>query len=376
MANVRKFKSVQVGHLVAHYERRRGADGELVRYGNEKINPSLSHLNYNLAPERGSQAGFIRKRCGEVHCQKREDVKVMCSWVVTVPKDFLQEHPERLREFFQQSYTFLERRYGQDNVISAYVHMDEVTPHMHFAFVPVTEDKRRGGFKVSAKEVLTRQDLASFHQDLSVYLQASMGLEVHVMNEATKDGNRDVAELKREARLKEIAELDENALKLRDEVWLLERHLDRLNARIEALSANMTGYEQMSGMLFSINPSQTLTGAVRGISVDEVEELKQFGLEALALRSENEKLKHELAIVRGYDLSPKERNKMEREISDLKNELKIAKKHIRNYKAALGKLPKEVQDELLGISSRQGMSRQYVNKSRRRVDREHDGPRL
>lgn len=369
MANVRKFKSVQVGHLVAHYERRRGADGELVRYGNEKINPSLSHLNYNLAPERGSQAGFIRKRCSEVRCQKREDVKVMCSWVVTVPKDFLREHSERLREFFQQSYTFLEQRYGQDNVISAYVHMDEVTPHMHFAFVPVTEDKKRGGFKVSAKEVLTRQDLASFHQDLGAYLQASMGLEVHVMNEATKDGNRDVAELKREVRLKEIAELDENALKLRDEVWLLERHLDRLNARIEALSANMTGYEQMSGRLFSINPSQTLTGAVRGISVDEVEELKQFGLEALALRSENEKLKHELAIVRGYDLSPKEWNKMEREISDLKNELKIAKNHIRKYKAALGKLPKEVQEELLGITSRQGMRR-------RRVEREHDGPTL
>ena len=361
MAHCMKYTKASCGHMFAHFDRK------VEHISNENVDRTRSHLNYNLAAHQQMEQGeFVRQRCSEIRCQNRKDVNVMVSWIVTAPKDLPKQAEPA---FFQAAYDFLENRYGRSNVVSAYVHMDEVTPHMHFAFVPVTEDRKRGGYKVSAKEVINRRDLQTFHSDLSKYLEQQLGFPVNVLNEATKDGNRDVAELKREARLKEIAELDENALKLRDEVWLLERHLDRLNARIEALSANMTGYEQMSGRLFSINPSQTLTGAVRGISVDEVEELKQFGLEALALRSENEKLKHELAIVRGYDLSQKEWNKMEREISDLKNELKIAKKHIRNYKAALGKLPKEVQEDLLGISSRQGMSR-------RRVEREQDGPTL
>ena len=43
------------------------------------------------------------------------------------------------KRFFQEVYRFLIDRYGVRNVISAYVHMDEVgnTPHMHFSFIPV-----------------------------------------------------------------------------------------------------------------------------------------------------------------------------------------------------------------------------------------------
>ena len=52
-----------------------------------------------------------------------------------------KEQVERL--FFERTYRFLCDRYGEQNVISAYVHKDEKTPHMHFAFVPVTEDKKQ-----------------------------------------------------------------------------------------------------------------------------------------------------------------------------------------------------------------------------------------
>ena len=45
----------------------------------------------------------------------------------------------------------MNERYGKENVISAYVHFDEVTPHMHY-FVPVVEDKKKGGYKLSAKK--------------------------------------------------------------------------------------------------------------------------------------------------------------------------------------------------------------------------------
>ena len=64
------------------------------------------------------------------------------------------------------------------------------TPHMHFAFVPVTEDKKRGGEKVSAKEVITKNDLKTFHTDLERYLDSFRDWHFEVVNEATKDGTR------------------------------------------------------------------------------------------------------------------------------------------------------------------------------------------
>ena len=83
--------------------------------------------------------------------------------------------------------------------------MDEVTPHMHFAFVPVTQDRKRGGYKVSAKEVITRRDLQTFHSDLSKYLEQQLGFPVNVLNEATKEGNRSIEQLKRQSATEQIA---------------------------------------------------------------------------------------------------------------------------------------------------------------------------
>lgn len=207
MAHVEKFAVSAIGHMCDHYER-----GKDIERSNENIDSSRTPQNYNLGPARELwQVDFIRQRTGEVKCQKRADVKVMCDWVITIPKDFQAAHPHREREFFERTYEFLTSRYGEKNVISAYVHKDEVTPHMHFAFVPVTEDKRRGGFKVSAKEVLTRTDLRTFHGDLQAHLEKTLGVKVNVLNEATKDGNKAIAELKREGAKERLNKLQAQA---------------------------------------------------------------------------------------------------------------------------------------------------------------------
>ena len=67
-------------------------------------------------------------------------------------------------------------RYGKENVISAYVHFDEVTPHMHYAFVPVVEDKKRADISYRLKEAITREDLRTFHKDLSNHMERYLGV--------------------------------------------------------------------------------------------------------------------------------------------------------------------------------------------------------
>lgn len=140
MAHMMKHTKASCGHMFAHFDRR------AEHISNENLDRTRTHLNYNLATHQTMDQGeFVRQRCSEVHCQNRKDVNVMVSWVVTAPKDLPEaEH----RAFFQASYDFLKNRYGLENVVSAYVHMDEVTPHMHFAFVPV-----KHGFNIVRQEV-------------------------------------------------------------------------------------------------------------------------------------------------------------------------------------------------------------------------------
>jgi hypothetical protein len=207
MANAQKYTQGQIGGLVRHYERAKKEDGTYYTFGNQEIDTSKTHLNYNLAPMR-NQLAFIKERTSQVKCLNRSDVNVMCSWVITAPKELTEDE---YKLFFQQAYLFLNQRYadGSDkNVISAYVHMDETSPHLHYAFVPVVHDKKKGIDKVSAKLAVDRWDLKTFHQDLEQHMAAVFGREVGIMNEATKDGNKTIVELKRATALTEQAELD------------------------------------------------------------------------------------------------------------------------------------------------------------------------
>jgi len=123
--------------MCRHFERGTDTKGQPIKYSNWDIDITHSHLNYNLAPQRSIQQEYIKKRCSQ-------------------------------------------------NVISAYVHMDETTPHMHFTFIPVTYDPKKGYDKVSAKEVLTRLDLRTFHGDLDAEMSQVFGRDIGVLNKATK----------------------------------------------------------------------------------------------------------------------------------------------------------------------------------------------
>ncbi len=222
MAHMMKHTKASCGHMFAHFDRR------CENISNENVDRSRSHLNYNLATHQTlSQGDFIKKRCSEVHCQNRKDINVMVTWVVTVPKDL---DPKEHKAFFQETYDFLEKRYGKENVISSYVHMDEVTPHMHFAFVPVVFDLKKERYKVSAKEKVDRKDLQTFHKDLSKYLERVFGKEIGVLNDATKNGNRSIQELKRESAITKLQELQE----IKTEIEHISHKITALNCEYQA----------------------------------------------------------------------------------------------------------------------------------------------
>lgn len=227
MAHVMKHTKASCGHMFAHFDRR------AEHISNENLDRTRTHLNYNLAiHQQMDQGEFVRKRCSEVRMQNRKDVNIMASWVVTVPKDLpLEEH----KQFFQGCYDFLENRYGKENVVSSYVHMDEITPHMHFAFVPVVPDQKRDGFKVSAKECITRTDLQSFHQQLETHLENVLGHEVGILNEATREGNKSIAELKRSGATERLKSVEKEIEAKKDSLIPLQAEYEAKKAFVKQI---------------------------------------------------------------------------------------------------------------------------------------------
>lgn len=262
MAHVAKYTAAAVGHMTNHYGR---SSDDGVKRSNENIDPKRTHLNYNLASDReGGQVAFLQRRLSQVKVQKRADVNVLCDWVVTLPQR--NYTPDQERAFFQKSYDFLSAQYGESNVVSAYVHMDETQPHLHFAFIPVVPDWRRGGEKVSAKECITRANLNSFHSDFQSYLDAhgEPGL-FPVINGATAGGNRTVKELQAERQIekaqaaaeKEVRAARQAAQNARKELRAVQNKAEAAEERLRAAVAVSKGIQDVR----QISPvRRTLTG--------------------------------------------------------------------------------------------------------------------
>lgn len=187
MAHVEKFQAAALGRMCGHYERRAEIDHG---YKRENIDNERSWLNYNLGPQRPeSQVEFINERIDSLNLKRRprKDAVRMCDCVITMPKSF---DPSRQREFFNAAYAFLAQRYGAENVVSAWVHRDEAMPHMHFAWVPVTQDGR-----LSAKTVVNRLNLKTLHPDMQVAMETALGCKVEILLDPEKAGEKQLSAL-------------------------------------------------------------------------------------------------------------------------------------------------------------------------------------
>lgn len=178
MASLHKYTQGAAVAMIKHNERTLPppADGHI------DLDRAQDNYAIDLGDDRtvGHAYEYYRKRLSELKHRDRKDAVHLGSWIVTLPKD--ADKPE---EFFSAVTAFLADRYGRDNAISAIVHEDEpnAMPHVHFLFMPGTEDGR-----LCAKEVLCRSDLRTFHGDLQRYLRQN-GLNGTVSKSVTSTKN-------------------------------------------------------------------------------------------------------------------------------------------------------------------------------------------
>ena len=130
--------------LGAHHERTKEFYAS-----NPDIDKNRTMQNYHIVTPRWSYEQETRHRIRMAGCRVRKDSVQFVDTLVTVSPGFAKAHESEMPEYFNRAFDFLKERVGEENIISAVVHMDEKTPHMHLCFVPLTKDNR-----LSAKEIL------------------------------------------------------------------------------------------------------------------------------------------------------------------------------------------------------------------------------
>ncbi|NMV36207.1 plasmid recombination protein [Staphylococcus aureus] len=147
-------------------------------YENLDIDLENSYLNYDLVND--NLIDFNQKIDEKIEQNykgerkiRKDAVKHIDGLITSDNSFFEQLTPEETKMFFEHAKSFLEQEYGKDNLLYATVHMDELTPHMHYGVVPITKDGR-----LSAKEVVgNKKALTEFQDRFNEYIN-SCGYEL------------------------------------------------------------------------------------------------------------------------------------------------------------------------------------------------------
>ena len=133
------------GRLEAHHEREKKTYAS-----NPDVDQSRSKGNYHLVAPKYRYNLEINRRIQAAGCKTRKNsITFVDTFIGGTPEFLAKMQPAGQKEYFTWALEFMKKEVGEQNIISAVVHMDEKTPHMHLCFTPITEDKR-----LSAKEII------------------------------------------------------------------------------------------------------------------------------------------------------------------------------------------------------------------------------
>ena len=121
-------------------------------------------MNYYL---KKNELSYIKefdrlKKENDLQGHIRSNSIIMCEMLFTSDKEFFDEiGEEETKRYFDECYKFTcnYKSLGEKNIISAVVHLDEGSPHMHLMFVPVVHTKDKDGNnidKICSKRFLER----------------------------------------------------------------------------------------------------------------------------------------------------------------------------------------------------------------------------
>jgi len=232
-----------------------------VSHSNPDIDHTNSYMNFdyhdsshydldNICDSEGIKATnsfntAITDRLAQLNATKkvRKDAVVMAQALITASPDawFFRGYRDNdwpsqqaMERYFSEAYNFICKKYGKENIISAYVHMDEATPHIHINFVPITSDGR-----LSAKDLFARKTKELHKLQTEFYDDVGSKYGLDRGEEGSKSKHKSVAQYK----------LD----KTRQQVFDHEEHLSNVNTEIIQLYDERDDlYDERNGLIDEI----------------------------------------------------------------------------------------------------------------------------
>lgn len=151
-----KYKGPTISRIEAHNERTKEFYAS-----NPDIKTERSKHNFHPVIPDGKYRDISNRIIREAGCRVRKDSVTAVEVLITASPEFFEKKSRmEVREFFSYAVEFMKSKQNPDTYISAVVHVDEKTPHMHLCFVPITADGR-----LSAKEIVGNKKKLTQWQD-------------------------------------------------------------------------------------------------------------------------------------------------------------------------------------------------------------------
>ncbi len=264
-------------------------------YSNKDIDLSRSSENYHLKHIQAAtyQQEFERIRTrqqlkGNLRLQGKKQSTVMCEFVITSDKNFFDRlGTERTKQFFKDAYSFVTAKVGGEQyVISAVVHMDEATPHMHVAYIPVINGKDRKGIpckRINCSEFWRGRDSYSKLQDEYYDFITNRGYDLERGIKGSTAEHLSVAEYKLKKSSEQFAEITSRISEI--------ENIDNVTVRKilpNTVTIKRDDYERISfaaKKYFTVQKLETENASLKN--------------KCISLENKNEKLKNDNAVLSG-----------------------------------------------------------------------------
>ena len=171
----------------------------------------------------------------------------------------------RLNEWCDDNLQWLHRTFGKENTVSAVLHMDEHTPHIHATVVPIVTGERRkarkkqaegkrtyrkkaNAVRLCADDLLTREKLVAYH-DSYAKVMAKYGLQRGIRGSEAR--HTTTAQYYRDLK-RQTGELEANVQQLQTEQRQAERQLDEVRKEIKSEKLEATKTEAKTALVAKV----------------------------------------------------------------------------------------------------------------------------
>lgn len=234
---VQKLKSTAVGACQAHNLRQ-------YRKTAQNINAEQTKLNIELV-KCSDFADAINQRVDHIQSQQTRKIRKDCpralEYVISASPEFFNGTDKR--EYFEKALEFLRGRHGSENIVSAVIHNDEATPHMHVVVVPV-KDK-----KLNPKHFCDKFELSKLHTQFNQEVGSKFGLS---RGESSNIKHQTTAEHRRTLQ-REVRELENDLIRYRKNEFTVPKITPPKSKLLESKEAY--GLRCINSAIEQINPA-------------------------------------------------------------------------------------------------------------------------